>query len=65
MGVKTDGNAKAMSVAGDHDSILKLFKSVDAMVLKITGLPTIELEEAKQGRESSPVVGDTLNRKAS
>lgn len=64
MGVKTDGNAKAMYVAGDHDSILKLFKSVDAVVLKITGLPTIELEESKI-RESSPVVGDTLNRKAS
>jgi hypothetical protein len=47
VGVKTDPNAKAMSVAGDHDSIIKLFKSVEAMVLKLTGQQTIEFEETK------------------
>ena len=47
MNIKTDANSKSLIVAGDQGSILKLFKSADAFVLKMAGAQTIEFEESK------------------
>ena len=45
MGIKIDANTKALIVAGDKESILKLFKQVDFHIQKITNGQSIELED--------------------
>ena len=47
MNIKTDANTKSLIVAGDQESIMRLFKSADAFVLKMTGVQSIEFEESK------------------